>query len=219
MTRHVFVDESRRTGTYLLAAADLGASDLARTRTALRTLCLPGMRRMHFQAEGDGRRRDLLAHLVAGRAQVTIYCAQGRTDQARAACLATLVADILSRDARRLVLESRGEPGDRADRLVVAATMRRIGAAPDQFSYEHLRPYEEPALWIADAVAWCHGAGGEWRRRVAPLVRDVIGVDRQGQKIPSIKPRQREARAPVVRRVPPGLTSSTERSRQAKYGN
>jgi hypothetical protein len=25
-------------------------------------------------------------------------------------------------------------------------------------------------IWVADLIGWAHGAGGEWRRRVAPAV-------------------------------------------------
>lgn len=42
--------------------------------------------------------------------------------------------------------------------------------------YEHLRPHEDPALAIADAIAWCFGAGNEWRRRIMPVIEEVIGI-------------------------------------------
>lgn len=31
------------------------------------------------------------------------------------------------------------------------------------FGYDHMPPYGDPLLWIADAVAWCSSAGGAWR--------------------------------------------------------
>jgi hypothetical protein len=43
--------------------------------------------------------------------------------------------------------------------------------------YEHLKPHEEPLLWVPDAVAWCYGNGGDWRRRVAPLVARSVDTD------------------------------------------
>jgi len=36
----------------------------------------------------------------------------------------------------------------------------------------------EPLLWIADATAWCVGAGGDWARRIAPVLAGVIDLDR-----------------------------------------
>jgi hypothetical protein len=34
----------------------------------------------------------------------------------------------------------------------------------------------ESLLWIADSVAWCFGAGGEWRKRVDPIT-SVVDLD------------------------------------------
>ena len=39
--------------------------------------------------------------------------------------------------------------------------------------YDHMKPAEEPLLWIADAVAWAYGAAGDWRRRADPMIDDV----------------------------------------------
>ena len=50
------------------------------------------------------------------------------------------------------------------------AEMTGTGRFPDHATYEHLRPHEEPLLWVADAVVWAHGAGGDWPRRIAPMV-------------------------------------------------
>jgi hypothetical protein len=61
-------------------------------------------------------------------------------------------------------------------RLVIATALRKLPDLGGRLTYEHLRSHEDPALWIADAVAWCHGAGKDWRRRVAPLVKEVIDV-------------------------------------------
>jgi hypothetical protein len=76
-----------------------------------------------------------------------------------------------------IVLESRGRDLDRADRLTIWRKLRELGAddaaAP---TYEHLEPHEDPALWPADAVAY--GAGGDWRRRVDPLLQDVVDLGR-----------------------------------------
>jgi hypothetical protein len=36
---------------------------------------------------------------------------------------------------------------------------------------------ELSALWVSDAVAWCHGAGGDWLRRIAPLVVSTTALD------------------------------------------
>lgn len=176
MALHVFVDESRRGRQYLLAAVLLPSSRLGAARTLVRGLCLPGERRVHFQAENDSRRRKIAATLVAARFSARVYLGHGRANETRAACLRQLVTDIVKLEAQRLVLESRGHAGDRVDRAVIHQTLARIGRVFDRLSYEHLGPHEDPALGIPDAVAWCHGAGQDWRRRIAPIVEDVINV-------------------------------------------
>lgn len=59
-----------------------------------------------------------------------------------------------------------------------ATLQRRLGSRPSktELTYEHLPSTAEPLLWIFDTVAWCHGAGGDWRRRVEPVVAQVVEV-------------------------------------------
>jgi hypothetical protein len=47
---------------------------------------------------------------------------------------------------------------------------QRPGPAPS--------PDEEPLLWVSDAVAWAMGAGGDWRRRVEPMIDEVVRLGR-----------------------------------------
>lgn len=85
-----------------------------------------------------------------------------------------------------MVLESRGLARDALDRRTIAAALR-LATGPDigvsdrtnrrhVLAYVHLAAHQEPALWIPDAVAWCYGAGGEWRRRVSTLVDSVADL-------------------------------------------
>jgi hypothetical protein len=79
------------------------------------------------------------------------------------------------------VLERRDRHLDHTDRQTItrALNLARPLAADDgtgDFSCEHLQPHQEPALWIPDAVAWSHGAGGVWRARVSPLVECVVDL-------------------------------------------
>jgi hypothetical protein len=171
-----------RSSTSLAVAATywwpplLTPAELVGTRSQLRSLCLPGQRRVHFQSERDGRRREIIARLVGIGARARVYVGEGSAALVRSACLRRLVEDLVKFDARRLVVESRGHEADRTDRHMIAATLHNNGIEPDRLVYEHLKPHEEPGLWIPDAVAWCHGAGGEWRRRVTPLVDEVVDV-------------------------------------------
>jgi len=82
---------------------------------------------------------------------------------------------LLKQRCQRLVLESRGPSDDHRDARTLAAALAPAPSASG-LVYEHLRPYEDPLLWIPDAVSWCYGAGGDWRRRVSPLVERVTDL-------------------------------------------
>lgn len=172
---HAFVDESLRS-SYLLAAAILEPAELAAARTLLRALRQGAQSRIHFQTESDVRRRKIIAELVAVGLRTRIYVGGGRDEAVRQTCLQRMVGDLLSAGAKRLVLETRGRREDLADRHTIRTV---LGPRPSAagLEYEHLRAREEPLLWVPDAVAWCYGAGGDWRRRVSPLVDAVIGWD------------------------------------------
>jgi hypothetical protein len=75
----------------------------------------------------------------------------------------------------RLVLESRDHHGNQSDRRIIRATLAICGRFPD-LAYEHRYAHEEPALWVPDAIAWCYGAGGLWRRRIEPIVEKTLDL-------------------------------------------
>ncbi|NUT92045.1 MAG: hypothetical protein HOY78_08430 [Saccharothrix sp.] len=57
-------------------------------------------------------------------------------------------------------------------------------------THEHFASQDEPLLGIADVAAWCHGAAGDWARRIEPVLGDVVRLDQPGK---------REAWPPTVR--------------------
>jgi len=75
------------------------------------------------------------------------------------------VAPLLERRVTRLIIESR-EGRDDLDRQVLIDQLRRHHHGGAVFGYDHLPPHGDPLLWIADALAWCSSAGGEWRGRI-----------------------------------------------------
>ncbi|MFD1148214.1 hypothetical protein [Saccharothrix hoggarensis] len=177
MSVHVFVDESRRNDTYLLAAAIVIPSDLRRLRTLLRGLLLPGQRELHFKKETPQRRRAVLSQLSQAGARVAVYrrsCSEG-PEAARQACLARLTADVLELNASRLALDSR-EDRDVLDVRTIRAGLGKFPRAA-LLAYEHLNAVSEPLIWIADAVAWSYGAGGDWARRVEGIVVRIVRLD------------------------------------------
>ncbi|GLZ34004.1 hypothetical protein Lesp02_61920 [Lentzea sp. NBRC 105346] len=161
----MFVDETER-GGYLLAATVVAPSALHSTRSTMRGLLLPGERRVHFKSEKDSRRKYIVSRLVEKSFEVIALAVPARGEAARAGLLERLAEEAINRGVTRLVLDSRDPAGNGRDRIVLARTKLRDAG----LVYEHIQSSAEPALWVSDAVAWCLGAGGDWHRRVAPIV-------------------------------------------------
>lgn len=176
MTVHAFVDESARDGLYVVAATVTSPAQLSRVRTQVRGLLLSGQRELHFKKEAP-RRKSLLADRMASLpVSVRLYVADRtpRTEEAaRQRCLAGVVDDLTRMGAHRLVIDTREHHRDTADRATI---QRALGVRPSKtaLTYEHIDSMLEPMLWISDCVAWCYGAGSDWRRRTNALVDEVI---------------------------------------------
>ncbi|HEV2782511.1 MAG TPA: DUF3800 domain-containing protein [Actinophytocola sp.] len=178
MTVHAFVDESARNGRYLIAAAIVKPAEVSRLRRSMSQFLLPGQRELHFKKEKPTRRRQRADAMARLPVEVRLYShAWHRYDEpVRQACMARLVRDLLDRNAQRLVIDSRSNKDVHDER-----TLRRLlGPHPSTslLVYEHLDSTSESLLWIADVVAWCHGAGAEWRKRVDPITAAVMDLDR-----------------------------------------
>lgn len=170
MSLHGFLDESRRGSTYLVAVVLVHPRDLDRMRSGLRRLVKAGQRRIHFAKESDARRREVVSLLHGMGLRARVWSIRHPDDvAARQVCLTAVARRLHGLGIARLALES-CQHQDARDRRTFAAV---LGKAGDAFTYEHLRPAEDPLLWVSDAVAWCYGAGGDWRRRVSPMLDDV----------------------------------------------
>jgi hypothetical protein len=181
MPVHAFADESRRGSTYHLAAAIAEPATLRALRRDLRSLLLPGQRELHFKREKEPRQRQLADAIARLPLCVRIYVSScDRTEEiARQACIEALACDLFDARAHHLVLDSRSEL-DRNDEATIRTTIRRH---PHQvrFRYSHVDSTTESLLWVADAAAWCFGAGGGWRKRIKPIVAAVIDLNRPNQ--------------------------------------
>lgn len=178
VTVHAFVDESARGQTYIVCAAIVDPGNLRPVRQQLRGLLLPGQRELHFKFEKVGRQRMIADRIAALPVSVQVYvarCARKQQEAARQRCLELLVRDLLVRRAQYLVLDSRGHR-DTVDQLTL---YRALGSKPasTDLTYDHQDSVAECLIWIADTVAWCYGAGGDWRRRVEPVITAVTQVD------------------------------------------
>jgi hypothetical protein len=172
---HAFADEAKERG-FTMVAALLTPTKLAPARQSIRALVMPGQRRIHFQKESNGRRKQILDTIAALGVKAIVY--DGRryaaNKPARDACLARLVRDLVTLDVERLILET--EDGAlKSDKALIFAQLRSAGDG-DALQYAHMRAYEEGLLAIPDAIAWSWAKGGHWRARVSEIVTDVRKV-------------------------------------------
>lgn len=177
MTVHAFIDESARDRRYLIAVAIVQPSHVRQLRREMCRLLLPGQRELHFKKEKPIRRRLLADAIARLPVEVDVYSRWCCRDEepARQDCLARLTRDVLDRQAHRLVIDSRDSQDIHDER-----TLRRIlepHPSASRLVYEHVNSRTEPLLWIADVVAWCHGAGREWRKRVYPIISGEFDLD------------------------------------------
>jgi len=173
---HVFVDETKRRG-YLLVAGVVLPEDLDVVRRVLRGLVLPGQRRLHMKDESDSRKRSIATAISVSDVQATIYDAGRRyrnERERRAACLRAIVEDAARRGDAMLVLEQDDSLVSWDNQHLIEFT--RAAGCRDTLRYEHRRAAVDLALAIPDAIAWCWAKGGDWRRRVEPVVTNVREV-------------------------------------------
>lgn len=172
----VYVDETKAKG-FVLVAATLAGVDCDRIRRDIRGLVAPGQSRLHMKAERTSRQHLIVSTLVRLELRAVVYRADSahhRTDiDRRRACVTQLVTDIAG-SCDRLVLES-DTSQDPRDRQQLIELSRRLtpGTMPH---YEHRTAAAEPLLAIPDAIAWAWARGGDWRRRVGPVITAVVEV-------------------------------------------
>ena len=168
-----YVDESIRSGRYLLGTVIVDAHDAGRLRRSVRKLLLPGQRKLHFKTEGNRRRRELIDALGRLDVEAVVYSCRLSNDVgaevARSRCMAALVRELQGRRCEsELLIESR-EQLDVLD----GVTIRRARRPEPLLSFQHLLPDHDPLLWLPDSFAWAVGAGGDWLRRIGPFVTVV----------------------------------------------
>ncbi|HEX3779155.1 MAG TPA: hypothetical protein VHX38_05780 [Pseudonocardiaceae bacterium] len=169
------MDESERDRRYYLCVAIVDQTQVNLLRKQLSCLLMPGQRELHFYHEKTPRRRALVDKIARLPVTVRIYQTRytPRTDEdARQACLELAVTDLLNMGTHRLVIDTRAE----RDRFDGRTIRNQLSDQPahGNFSYEHNDSKLEPLCWIADTAGWCFGAGGNWRRRIMPIIDDVI---------------------------------------------
>lgn len=169
----MFVDESKASG-YVVAAVAVAPDAVAPTERALRALRAGGRSAIHFNEEGN-RRQQLLKQFVQLDVRAVVYLMKGAKDRvARPAILRGLVDDLVTAGAAELIIE-RDASVEVVDRRVIRDRLVQVNAL-GAVLYGHRGRKEQPMLWIADAVAWCHQAGAGWPNRIADIVQATVEV-------------------------------------------
>ncbi|OUE29313.1 hypothetical protein BFL35_15945 [Clavibacter michiganensis] len=164
----LFVDESKAKG-YTMVAVAVAAHDAPALRQQVRALVLPGQRRIHFTNESDSRRRAVLARLRDLGIRADVVHSDDRSElAARLSCLAAVVDLAAYRRDARIVLE-RDDSIEQIDRRFLFDQVDRRGLR-GALSYTHETAHQEPLLGAADALAWSWTKGGDWPRRIAPML-------------------------------------------------
>ena len=148
-----FSDESRRGGTYVVAAVIVETHEVVRARATLRQFLRSNQRRVHMTKESSARRKQFLAIVeqTVTAVAVIVPIGAGTMDQARARGLRAMTGLLVDLDVRMWNLEWMIEPVQDRDRQVIAAAVATHDPQPD-LRYDHRPPYDEPLLWAADAV-------------------------------------------------------------------
>jgi hypothetical protein len=172
---HAFADEAKAHG-YIMVAALLAPTKLAPARQSIKALIMPGQRRIHFQKESNGRRKQILDTVATLGVEAIIYDGSRHkaNKPARDACLARLITDLVDLKAEQLILETE-EGALRSDKALIFGQLRS-GGDGNALRYAHMRAYEESLLAIPDAIAWSWAKGGHWRARVNEIVTNVRRV-------------------------------------------
>ncbi len=170
----MYVDESTARD-YLVMCAVIAGGDVTATRAAMRGLLLPGQRSLHMKNERN-RAPRILRTIVAMDPQVLIYRVDRETAsmEARRRCVQQLAQDACRLRLARVVLDTIDSVVDRDHSWIISGA-QQVGHRTPPFAYHHQRRYEEPLLWVADAVGWAWARGGEHRATVEPIV-DVIDL-------------------------------------------
>ncbi|GAA4685057.1 hypothetical protein [Gordonia humi] len=162
-----WIDESQSNarldpGTYMLSAAIIEDSAVDVARAAMRTLLLPGQRKVHWRDEG---RHELIVTTIAGldvEHLVAVRCAPeaaARPERQRRLCLDRLLPELVALGVTSAILESRGRKDDQRD-IDALNFIRRRRLIDGDLRIDHVGGPADPLLWIPDA---CCGAVTQYR--------------------------------------------------------
>lgn len=179
-----FLDESSaRRGPgwqeYLVCTALIPSDGCEQAREQLRPLLLPGQIKLHWTAERERRRRDIVAEIAKLEPMNIVVsdldAEQKRTERHRRKCLETLYHELVRMEVFDVTFECRSAVEDRRDRAHIVALQ---GQGLDRrLRISHLRGGDEPLLWIADAVLGAINSAHLGERRHLEVLRETLLIE------------------------------------------
>lgn len=163
MSKTAFLDESKRSGQYLLCCVVTAQSDMADLRRDVVRLA-GGHSTIHMNDRNAQERLRFARAIAQAPVQGFILGARERSDRdARDLLLDRVVPHLVELGVTRLVMETCGQ--DQEDRRI----LRRALGSPSPMVYIHANK-SEPMLALPDILAWAYGRGGKFRAAVGPIV-------------------------------------------------
>lgn len=172
----VYLDESK-SKNYLLVAVIVEPGIAKSIRSRMLKLRMPGQKHLHFVSERDSRRKFILSEIRRMEFRARAYSAVGYSQtRGRDECLNLLLDDIETLEASIITFE-KDESAENSDRLLLHRGLHSRGLAR-KVEYRFMPKSAEPIIWIADAIAWSYARGGDFKRRVDPLIEKEKSVVR-----------------------------------------
>ena len=156
MSRHAFVDESYRR-EYVLCAVIVDSDKVRETRRLVAGMLRGNQRRIHMSKESRASRKLIVERVSLLHIEATTVSTRtaGRSRRSARNVALTNLTDVLRKSGvTRVVIESCDQ--DAEDRQVIGDRLAKRGEVRSMDVY-HLRPSEDPLLWLPDIVAWVAG--------------------------------------------------------------
>lgn len=170
MPSHAFVDESKRKG-FSLIRCDVPLTDVDAIRSDLRALLRPGQRRIHFYKESPTTRSAVFRVIARYDVRTTVFTSRQHESLARPTCLVSMGADAASSRVSHLTIEADETQRER-DRQALHPLLAPLSHS---IIWRHLRAFEEPGLWIPDAIGWClDHPDRKWRDAITPFLIERV---------------------------------------------
>lgn len=151
-----FSDESRRGGTYVVAAVVVETHGVTGARAEVRGFLRGNQRRVHMAKESAARRNQFLALVERVVPAAFVVEAAVRSDplaEVRTRAMRALTRSLVDERVAMWHIERMVPAIEARDRHVIREVLD-AASETTPMSYDHRLAHDEPLLWAADAVAW-----------------------------------------------------------------